>query len=97
MGLFIVLSRVVKLQHTKKEHIKMNNRIIIRGLIIALVVSLVVAGAYACEADSHTDNGSTNNVEGLYVSGSGDVAHVHGFASEISCYVPDSPPAALNN
>ena len=39
MGLFIVLSRVVKLQHTKKEHIKMNNRIIIRGLIIALVVS----------------------------------------------------------
>jgi len=66
-------------------------------LIIALVVSLVVAGAYACDADSHTDNDATNNVDGLYVSGLGDVAHVHGFTPEITAYVPDSPPAALNN
>ena len=53
----------------------MNNRIIIRGLIIALVVSLMVAGAYAAEAGTRT----TDNVGRLYLSGSGDVAHVQGF------------------
>ena len=54
----------------------MNNRIIIRGLLIALVVSLVVAGAYACEANSHTDNNATDNVDGIYLSGLGNVAHL---------------------
>ncbi|WP_407377735.1 hypothetical protein [Methanobrevibacter sp.] len=75
----------------------MNNKIIIRGLIIALVVSLVVAGVYAAEAGTHTDKNTTNNVDGLYLSGSGDVAHVHGFSPEITSYLPDSPSAALNS
>lgn len=75
----------------------MNNRIIIRRLLIALVVSIVVAGAYACEANSHTDNNATDNVDGIYLSGSGNVAHLEGFTSEIACYIPDSAPAALNS
>ena len=75
----------------------MNNRIIIWGLIIALVVSLMVAGAYAAEAGTRTDNNTTYNVDGLYLSGSGDVAHVQGFTPEISCYLPDSTPATLNS
>ena len=75
----------------------MNNRIIIRGLIIALVASLVVAGAYACEADSHTDNDATDNMPGMSLSGPGDVAHIDGFTPEISYYIPDSAPAALNS
>lgn len=75
----------------------MNNRIIIRGLLIALVVSLVVAGAYACEANSHTDNNATDNVDGIYLSGSGNVAHLERFTPEIACYIPDSAPAALNS
>ena len=75
----------------------MNNKIIIRGRIIALVVSLVVAGVYAAEAGTHTDNGTTDNVDGLYLSGSGDVGHVHGFTPEIDSYLPDTPSAALNS
>lgn len=75
----------------------MNNRLIIRGLIIALVVSLVVAGVYAAEADTHTDHDTTNRVDRLYLSGSGDVAHVHEFSPEIGSYIPDTAPAALNS
>lgn len=75
----------------------MNNRIIIRGLLIALVVSLVVASAYACEANSHTDNNATDNVDGIYLRGSGNVAHLEGFTPKIACYIPDSAPAALNS
>ena len=75
----------------------MNNRIIIRGLLIALVVSLVVSGAYACEANSHTDNNATDNVDGIYLSGLGNVAHLEWFTPEIACYIPDSAPAALNS
>ena len=75
----------------------MNKRIIIRGLIIALVVSLVATGAYAAEAGTHTDNGTTDNVDWLYLSGSGDVAHVQGFTPEITCYLPDSTSVALNS
>lgn len=72
----------------------MNNRNIIRGLIIALVVSLMVAGVYAVEADTTPDDAPTNYVDGLYLSGSGDVAHVNGFYPEISCYVPDAESVA---
>ena len=72
----------------------MNRKNIIKGLIIALVVSLMVAGVYAAEADTPSDNGTTNDVDGLYLSGSGDVAHVHGFSPEISCYVPDAQSVA---
>lgn len=72
----------------------MNNRSIIRGLIIALVVSLMVAGVYAAEADTHADTHTTdNNTDGLYVSGSGDVAHVSGYSPEIGCYLPVSTDA----
>ncbi len=71
----------------------MNNRSIIRGLIIALVVSLMVAGVYAAEEDTHDDTCTTDNVDGIYVSGSGDVAHISGYSPEIDCYLPDNPHA----
>lgn len=68
----------------------MNNKIIIKGLIIALVVSLLVAGIYAAEVSTHTDSATTNNEGGMYLSGSGDVAHVSGYTPEINCYVPEN-------
>ena len=55
----------------------MNKARLIQVLILALVVSLAFAGVFAAgEAGevSHVD--STDDVGGLYISGSGDVCHV---------------------
>lgn len=71
----------------------MNNRSIIRGLIITLVVSLMVAGVYAAEAGTNTHNDTTDNESGMYLSRSGEVAHVSSHTPEINCYVPDNPHA----
>jgi len=50
---------------------------LIQVLILALVVSLAFAGVYAADEAgevSHAD--STDDIGGLYISGSGDVCHV---------------------
>ena len=73
---FILLSRVCK----TKTVIKMKWATLIQGLIFVLVVSLAVASVYAGEVGdvshevSHDD--STGGIDGLYISGSGDVCHV---------------------
>lgn len=54
----------------------MENKRIIQGLILILIVSLTCAAIYAVETAevSHTD--SSNGQGRLYISKSGDVSHV---------------------
>ncbi len=50
---------------------------LIQVLILALVVSLAFAGVYAAgEAGEVSHADSTDDVDGLHISGSGDVCHV---------------------
>ena len=44
-----------------------------------MVVSIAIAGVYASEAGEITHDDSTEHVNGLYISGSGDVCHVSGY------------------
>lgn len=54
---------------------------LIQVLILALVVSLVFAGVYAAgEAGEVFPADSTDDVDGLYIKGAGEVCHV------VSCY-----------
>lgn len=54
----------------------MNKASIITGLIFLLVVSIAIAGVYASEVNEISHDDSTDNADGLYISGSGDVCHV---------------------
>ena len=59
----------------------MNRTGLIQGLIFVLVVSLAIAGVYAGDAGDTPHDDTTDNVDGLYVSGSGDVSHVPGYSN----------------
>jgi len=70
----------------------MNRTGLIQGLIFVLVVSLAIAGVYAGEAAESSQDDATDNVDGLYVSGSGDVAHAPGNTFSFSKVQPDTIP-----
>ena len=53
----------------------MDGKIILKGLILILIVSLAFAAIYATETEE-THNDSSNGESHLYISGSGDVSHV---------------------
>lgn len=57
----------------------MNKTGLIQGLIFVLVVSLAIAGVYAGTAEETAHDDATNDVDGLFISGSGDVSHVPGY------------------
>lgn len=59
----------------------MNKAILIQGLIFVLVVSIAFAGVYAGEAGDASHHDTTEKVDGLYVSGSGDASHVPGYSN----------------
>ena len=59
----------------------MNKAILIQSLIFVLVVSIAFAGVYAGEAGDASHHDTTEKVDGLYVSGSGDVSHVPGYSN----------------
>ncbi|WP_407377381.1 hypothetical protein [Methanobrevibacter sp.] len=68
----------------------MKKATLIQGLILVLVVSLAFAGVYAAtEVGEVSHDDSTDHVDGLYISGSGDVCHV------ASCNVPLSEISTL--
>jgi len=56
---------------------------LIQGLIFVLVVSLAIAGVYAGDAGDTPHDDTTDNVDGLYLSGSGDVSHVPGYTHSV--------------
>jgi len=88
-----VASLYYKIEFVKlkiKKAIKMNRARLIQVLILAVVVSLAFAGVYAAgEAGEVSNADSTDDIGGLYISGSGDVCHV------ASCYEPLSAISML--
>lgn len=64
----------------------MDGKTIIQGLILILVVSLAFASIYAAETGEVSHSDSSNGQNHLYISGSGDVAHVVTSADPVHAY-----------